>query len=456
MQTRKIFGILCVAGFLFSACSLIRRQATPVIVPVVIQNSEKIPVEVTRIVRKTQLVPVEVTRIVLETQIVPVEVTRIVRETIVVTPAPPPESPVNVTQGNTLLVPRSQHTATRLADGRILLVGGSTSPEGFLADVEMFNPLTGIITRVTPLHTPRHDHTATLLPDGRVLVSGGYSLPKQWLIDAEVYDPSMDTWTVVPSLYTHGVQHTATLMKDGRVLVVGGAVRSGPGTDRVEIFDPRTNSWSEAMPLASDRASHTAQLLEDGRVLVAGGGGGSGVPAGGDALLFDPQTNTWTATGPMVTPRIFGQSMRLSDGRVLVVGGTSQDGVTSNGPNRKMFTKAEIFNPATNEWTAAKDLSQARYAHSLVLLQDGRVLVSGGARDWDCCWSDNSFVREIEVYDPAVDRWTSAGDLPLPAAFSAAVLLPDGSVWVTGGKAGQSGTTFWSDTWLLTPMSTQP
>jgi len=337
-----------------------------------------------------------------------------------------------------------------------MLVGGSKGPEEFLADVEIFDPVTGTITQVAPLRTPRHDHTATLLSDGRVLVVGGYNVPERWLADSEVYDPSTNIWTVVPMLYSHGVQHTATLMKDGRVLVVGGAMRSGPGTERVEIFDPQTNSWSEAMPLPSDRASHTSQILDDGRVLVAGGGGGTSIPAGGDALLYDPQKNNWTGTGPMVKPRIFGQSVRLSDGRVLVVGGVNLEDTFNEGPNRKMSESAELYDPALNIWTATGNLSEARYGHVLELLLDGRVLVSGGARDWDCCWTDNSFVREIEVYDPGSGLWYTAGVLPQPGIYAASVRLTDGRVWVTGGKVGQSGEIFLSDTWLITPVSSQP
>lgn len=442
METRKLCSMLFIAGLLVSACGLSQPQIATVIVP--------------QIVQQTQIITAEVTRIVRETQVVIVETTRIVRVTIVVTPTPPAVSIVNVIQGITLQLSRVQATATRLSSGRILLVGGSKAPDEFLAEVDVIDPVTSIITRSTPLHTARHGHTATLLSDGRVLVIGGYNLPRQWLDDAEVYDPANDTWTVVPMQYSHGVGHTATLMKDGRVLVVGGAVRSGPGTERVEIFDPRTNSWSEVMPLQSDRASHTAQLLDDGRVLVAGGGGGSGIPVGGDALLYDPQTNSWTATGPMVNPRIFGQSVRLSDGRVLVAGGINLEDSLKSGLNRKMSTSAEIYNPASNTWTATADLSQARYAHNLVLLLDGRVLASGGARDWDTSFTDNSFVREIEIYDPAVNLWSTAGELPQPSANAAGVLLPDGRVWVIGGQAGQSGAMYLSNTWLITSNSTQP
>jgi hypothetical protein len=82
----------------------------------------------------------------------------------------------------------------------------------------------------------------------------------------------------------------------------------------------------------------------------------------------------------------------------------------------------------------------------LVLLPDGQVLAVGGARDWDSKWNNSSFVREIERYDPVANAWRIVGELPLPRAAATVTLLPDGRVWLTGGR---NDTTFLSDTWLI-------
>lgn len=360
----------------------------------------------------------------------------------------PPGSEVEVKPGVTLQIARAFHTATRLADGRILLAGGSQSTDEFPLAVDAFDPTTGLTRQVAPLHAARHGHSATLLADGRVLVIGGYNLPQQWLSDAEVYDPQRDAWTTVSPRYSHGLTHSATVMEDGRVLVVGGGIGSGRSTDRVEIFDPQTNGWTEAQPLPADRANHTAQLLADGRVLVAGGWGGANTPIGGDALLYDPQADTWTATGPMVEPRIWAQSVRLADGRVLVVGGITQEDQYIP----TISASAEIYDPASNTWTAALDMAQPRYSHFLVLRPDGQVWAFGGARDWDCCYTNDSFVREIELYDPVANQWRTVGELPQPRAQASVALLPDGRVWLTGGRVnGQPDALHFADTWLIGP-----
>lgn len=356
----------------------------------------------------------------------------------------PPQSGLTIIAGPALQIPRMQHTATRLPDGRVLIVGGSQDPNSFLAEVKLFDPVTNLSRRVASLHTARHGHTATLLPNGRVLIIGGYTLPQQWLDDAEVYDPVVDSWTVVPPLSSHGVEHTANLMKDGRVLVVGGCIGSGVCTGRVEIFNPSTNTWTEAAPLQSNRASHTAHLLNDGRVLVVGGGSGVGdnIPAGGDALLYNPSTNSWSATNPMVKMRSQARAARLSDGRVLVAGG-----ITLEDQSRLiMSASAEVYDPASNGWTSVASLTQARYQFALVVLPDSRVLAIGGARDYNNRYTENSFIHEIELYEPTANAWRSIGKLPQSRSDVSATLLQDGRIWVTGGRDFSA---YRSDTWLI-------
>ena len=363
-----------------------------------------------------------------------------------------PRSSSTIAPGITLPVPRARHTATRLLNGRILLVGGFSSENVSLTDVDLFNPMDGSITAVASLHTPRHDHTATLLRDGRVLVVGGYNPQRQWLTDAEVYDPFNDTWTMVPPLYSHGVAHTATLLKDGRVLVVGGGIGGGVCTERVELFDPQTNSWTEAPSLPTQRYGHTADLLNDGRVLVAGGVNAIGLTIGGDAFLYDPRANNWTVTAPMVTQRAFASSVQLKNGRILIAGGVAADGA----PVWHVIANAEIYDPASNTWGATNSLSEARYAYVLSLLPNGKVLAVGGTRDHDSNWSESSFVREIEVYDPHTNGWKIVGEIPQPGAFAAGVLFHDGRFWATGGYAGQGGVSIMQATWIIAASHIQP
>ena len=358
---------------------------------------------------------------------------------------------VEVKQGFYLPTTLAGHTLARMSDGRVLIVGGNRNADEFLASVEIFDPVQNLILAAHPLHIERSGHSVTLLLDGRVLVVGGYNPTRQWLADAEVYDPVNDSWTVIPPIHSHGVSHSATLLGDGRVLVVGGCIGSGLCTNSVEIFDPQTNSWNDAMSLKSDRASHVAQLLNDGRVLVAGGDSADRSKLlDGDATIYDPQTDAWSATGPMITPRSQSKSVLLSDGSVLMTGGI----MLGDPQNLEILNSSEIYSPISNTWKPAANLTEARYDFVISPISKGRVIVVGGVRDYDRYWTTDSFVQEIELYDPGKDSWQVVGQLEHPAVSAAAALLSDGRLWVTGGQSGH--TTYRSETWLIRVVSHIP
>jgi Galactose oxidase, central domain len=106
-------------------------------------------------------------------------------------------------------------------------------------------------------------------------------------------------------------------------------------------------------------------------VLVTGGH----VPTGGTTkvAVYDPATGSWTTVGPMSTPRFKHVSVLLPDGRALILGGTTDD--------REILATTELFDPRTGRFTPGPTMRAPRYklAGGAVVLDDGRVLVGGGA-----------------------------------------------------------------------------
>ncbi len=291
------------------------------------------------------------------------------------------------------------HTAARLADGRVLVSGGSffnSDVRRPLAKADVYDPATNTWTQTGSMRDMRERHTATLLADGRVLVVGGNgeSTPDGaepsgiGQLSAELYDPSTGTWSDAASMAEPRTDHAAALLADGRVFVIGGESSGGSA----EVYDPSGDSWSSAAALTEEDVGFTATLLSDGRVLVLGG-----VAQEQDEEqepedrfmvgIYDPSTDSWfMAAAPTDFDRDGHTATLLNDGRVLLAGGS---GI------------AEVYSPVSNSWTLAGELIKRRDGHTATLLTDSTVLIAGGG-------SDNNLHSLTEVFDPAADSWTPA------------------------------------------------
>ena len=106
-----------------------------------------------------------------------------------------------VSSAASLTTPREFHTATLLQSGKILITGGNVF-SGYptwlpgTSSAELYDPAVGKSTQISDMSTSRTGHTASLLADGRVLIFGG---AVSGLPSAEVYDPAEGNFTVLPN-----------------------------------------------------------------------------------------------------------------------------------------------------------------------------------------------------------------------------------------------------------------
>jgi hypothetical protein len=256
---------------------------------------------------------------------------------------------------------RVNSAGLQLADGRVLLVGGSIG-SAYPAETELYDPATGRWTDTGALNAPRTVARLVRLDDGRVLLLGGLN-GSAVLDSVETYDPTSGSWTTTAPMTQRRRDLSATLLQDGRVLVTGGSGPSGP-VSTAELYDPTDDSWTAIASMGAARANQIQVLLADGRVLVAGGRGGGSTYLS-SAEVFDPDTELFTPTASMSIGRVQAGAARLANGRVLVSGGANPGTISSS----------EVYDPDAETWSPAGSLPTPGDDAFVSVAPDGEVHV---------------------------------------------------------------------------------
>jgi Putative Ig domain/Galactose oxidase, central domain len=323
---------------------------------------------------------------------------------------------------------RSEHTATLLQSGRVLIAGGSDA-SGTLASAELYDPTNQIFAATSSMTVARSGHTATLLADaalpnsGKVLLAGGGSQ------SAELYDPTAGTFTATGNMVAPHTSQTATLLQNGQVLIAGGATASA------ELYNPATGTFIATGSMTVSRSAHTATLLLNGQVLIAGGGTAT-------AELYDPAKGTFTATGSMIEPRSEHTATLLANATL-----PNHGAVVIAGPD----FSAETFDPTTRTFSRVGDLLSlgpvpADRSMTASLRNDGTVVVVGGyyyvplyRSGTPGCFKYGEAKYSLAVaqlFAPESEGFTTTAHLNTARYGHAATVLADGTVLVTGGTLG--------------------
>lgn len=323
-----------------------------------------------------------------------------------------------------LVTARAYHTATLLANGQVLIVGGNNV--GYLASAELYNPANGTFSNTDSITSPRVNHTATLLNNGKVLVAGGSNGTA--LGTAQLYDPLTGLFESSINLNHARQFHTATLLPSGKVLLVAGYdfsyLTSG------EVFNPATGTFTPTCDdLGAARAFHSASLLPNGKVLITGGNNGSAMVGTDVYDVNDDGGNTGCTSGgfagfffPLNTARFNNTATTLPNGDVLLTGGQSGAAAIT------ALSSAEIYDPVAFRFTVADAMSMARTGHTVTLLASGQVLTVGGL-------NSSGYLASAEFYDPA----TGASNVTRPVTGSGPVcpalpIMPYGTTQVLPGQ----------------------
>lgn len=385
----------------------------------------------------------------------------------------PVASASDPSQCASLATARAAHTATLLESGKVLLAGGfaleGSGARVALAGAELFDPGSGTFERGPALSVaqgrvvvPKAFHTATHLKSDQVLLWGGeyYDQTDAGVVTSTsavglVFDPEAMAYGVVSApddgRSVERTQHGAAIEANGKVLLAGGLIRHGVSpelapAEHVQWFDPvdalvRTVKTSDGAPsegaLSEPRvAAGIVSVQRDRAVAVAGGANGAQLVR--ELALFRFEGGAFRReTEPL--PRLAGPGRRgplavaPAEGNELLLLGGHGDAL-----HAAPLGTSEIIDLQAGTVRAGPSVAPV-VDGCAVGLPDGRIFVAGGrALEGGALRSrgETALLRRGEGGTWAV----SAGPpLPSPLHWHACTLLRDGTVLISGGLSEPAG-----------------
>lgn len=315
------------------------------------------------------------------------------------------------------------------------------------------------IARNATMQHGRAMHTATMMNDGRVLLCGGakyggsnasgfYTTITKTV---DIYDPATDTMMTGPDMSQRRAGHTAHLLADGRVMIIGGTTGGGNGMlqsvldilgtalKSTEIFDPTSNTWSSGPNLPEFKAGHQSTQLSNGDILVAGGVTHIlifGIPVpdfSNSATVYNMSTGTFGSSKSMRAKRaMFGMQL-LPNGDVACFGGAGGD-IFNVGP----IATCEYYDASAGNFVTLPNLSQALAYPRTAMLDNGHVLVIGGASG---NLDDPIPEAGCEDFNPASGTFSAAPSLSVARGTPTVYKMEDGTIYVGGGESNSGSST---------------
>ncbi|PSN67470.1 galactose oxidase [Corynespora cassiicola Philippines] len=274
------------------------------------------------------------------------------------------------------------------ADGSVIITGGSNAEV-----TTIYEPDTNTYRRGSDMQIPRGYQTSVLTSEGKTFTIGGsWSGDPRGNKTGEIYDPAADTWTLLP-----GCDDTPMLTQDALneadnhawlfPWTDGWVFQAGPSRN-MNWFDTKGAGAVHPAGLryaANDSMCGVHVMFDTGKIFSAGG---SQIYHNSPGQAFAHLTEIGDAgqearverLPDMAYPRAFANVVVLPDGKVLVTGGQRfAMGFTDRDP---VFVP-ELFDPATKTFTEMAPESVVRAYHSIsILLPDARVLSGGGGLCW--------------------------------------------------------------------------
>jgi len=324
-----------------------------------------------------------------------------------------------------------------LANGKILMWqddnpnGGRSSGADTVAYV--WDMAANTFAPVTNVNTDVFCSGHAFLPDGRLLVAGGHNQSdNNGTTTTNLFDPTTNSWSLSSFQMNAGRWYpTVTTLSNGDMLVVSGNITTTQGVNTIpEVWQTGAGGgWRQLTSAALSQPLYPwMHVAPNGKVFNSG-------PDASSRYLDTAGAGAWTFVAGHLSPstRDYGSSVMYGDGKVLVVGGG--DPPTNS---------AEIIDLTSSSpvWQQTGSMNWARRQMSATLLPDGTVLALGGSSSGG--FNDATLaVLAAELWNPATGQWSVMARMQVPRMYhSNALLLPDGRVVSAGGgRPAATGTT---------------
>lgn len=321
-------------------------------------------------------------------------------------------------------LPRVAIHASLLPSGQVLFWGrdGDSGPEVTFTTTYLWDPATeSVTTEILNDHTYLFCSGHSLRPNGQLLTAGGHvAADGNGSIHSDFFDHTSSVWTPGPNMNNGRWYPSTAILGTGGTLVAGGTyfdTDDFPVDNTVpQVF--QNGVWRNLTNASSFGYYFYPWTLQspNGQVFIAGPSAGTNFlsVSGKGQLSSGPASNFgYRAYGSAV--------MYDAAGKILIMGGPSE-------------SSAEVIdlNAATPTWRYVSSMTHARMFVNATVLPDGKVFVAGGTSS---NFNDNSqAVLPAELWDPATEQWTVLASLAEPRIYhSTSLLLPDGRVLVAGG-----------------------
>ncbi|MEV5079096.1 kelch motif-containing protein [Streptomyces sp. NPDC056159] len=345
--------------------------------------------------------------------------------------------------------------AVLLHTGKVLMVAGSgNNKQNFDArqfDTRIWDPVKGTVKKVpTPEDLFCTGHTQ--LADGNILIAGGTKRYEKLQGDVTkagglmiVHNENPDKPITLPAgtRFTGGANGKTFVSKDP-VLVprakkkfdqAGRFLGNSPGLGRIYVeaqksgarYETGTQDNYRIQGLSGDDTRNTYGIAEK---LALDKKDFQGIR---DAYEFDPVAEKYIKVDPMNEARWYPTLTTLSDGKILSVSGLDDIGQLVPGKN-------EVFDPKTKKWTYTPKVRQFPTYPALFPLQNGKLFYSGS----NAGYGPADVGRDPGVWDVDSNKFTELPGLSDAQMMetSGTVLLPPAQderfMVIGGGGVGES------------------